>query len=64
MLHTKFHGYRLTDGGDDFRKVFTILRCGSHLGHDHDSHMGKISQTIFQCHYPRKLHIKFQQDWR
>ena len=32
-----------------------IYGRGGHLGH-----VTKISRTKFQCHYPRRLHIKFQ----
>ena len=34
MLHTKFCGNQPTGSGEeDFRMVFTIYGCGSHLGH-------------------------------
>ena len=58
MLHTKFRGNRPTGSGEeDFRRVFTIYGRGGHLGH-----VTKISRTKFQCHYPRRLQIKFQLD--
>ena len=58
MLHTKFRGNRLTGSGEeDFGRVFTIYGRDGHLGH-----VTKISRTKFQCHYPRRLHIKFQLD--
>ena len=38
---------------------FNICERGGHLGH-----VTKISRTIFQCHYPRRLHIKFRLDWQ
>ena len=58
MLHSKFRGNRLTGSGEeDFLSVFTIYGRGGHLGH-----VTKILRTKFQCHYPRRLHIKFQLD--
>ena len=54
MLYTKFCENRPTGSGDVL-SVFTIYGCGGHLGH-----VTKISRTKFQCHYPRRLHIKFQ----
>ena len=60
MLHTKFRGNRPTGSGEeDFLSGFTILGRGGHLGH-----VTKISRTKFQCHYPRRLHIKFQLAWQ
>ena len=59
MLHIKFSGNRSAGSAEeDFRRVFTIYGRGGHLGH-----VTKISQIKFQCHYPRRLHIKFQLDW-
>ena len=53
MLHTKFHGNRPTDSGEeDFCRVFTI----------YGDHMTKISRIKFQRHYPSRLQIKFQLD--
>ena len=58
MLHTKFRGNLLTGSGEeDFLRVFTIYGRGGHLGH-----VTKIPRIKFQCHYPRRLHIKFQLD--
>ena len=58
MLHTKFRGNRPTGSGEeDFSRVFIIYGLGGHLGH-----ATKISRIKFQCHYPRRLHIKFQLD--
>ena len=58
MLHTKFHGNRPTSSGkEDFRVVFTIYGRGGHLGH-----VTWISRSNLKCHYPRRLHIKFQLD--
>ena len=57
MLHTKFRGNRPTGSGEDFLSVFTIYGRGGHLGH-----VTKISRSKLQCHYPRRLHIKFQLD--
>ena len=58
MLHTKFRGNRpIGSGEEDFSVVFTIYRRCGQLGN-----VTKISRTKFQCHYPRRLHIKFQQD--
>ena len=58
MLQTKFSGNRPTGSGEeDFGEVFTIYGRGSHLGH-----VTKISRTKLQCHYPRRLNIKFQLD--
>ena len=58
MLHTKFRGNRLTGSGEEnFLRVFTIYGHGGHLGH-----VTIISRTKFQCHFPRRLHIKFQLD--
>ena len=59
MLHTKFHGnWPAGSGEEDFLNVFTIYGRGGHLGH-----VTKISRSKFQCHYPRRLVIKFQLDW-
>ena len=59
MLHTMFRENRLTGSGEeDFLKVFTIYRHGSHLGH--------VTWTIyikFRSPFPRRLHIKFAFDW-
>ena len=57
MLHIKFRGNRPTGSGKDFLVVFTtdIDGRGGHLGH-----VTKISRSKFECHYPRRLHIKFQ----
>ena len=33
MLHTKFHGNRPADSGEDFLRVFTIYGHDGHLGH-------------------------------
>ena len=37
--------------------VFTIYGRGGHLGH-----VTWISRLNLKCHYPRRLHIKFQLD--
>ena len=54
MLHTKFSGNRPAGSREDFRRVFTICRCGGHLGH-----VTQMPQTNFSSPYPRRLHIKF-----
>ena len=59
MLYTKFCGNRSTGSGEeDFLKVFTTYRHGSHLGH--------VTWTIYiniRSPYIRRLHIKFGFDW-
>ena len=56
MLHTEFRENRPAGSGEeDFLVVFTMYGCGGHLGH-----VTKISKTKYKCHYPRRLHIKFQ----
>ena len=58
MLHTKFRGNRPTGSGEeDFWRIFTIYGRGGHLGH-----VTWISRSNLKCHYPRRLHIKFQLD--
>ena len=56
MLHTKFRGNWPASSGD-FRVVFTIYGRGGHFGH-----VTLISRSNFKCHYPWRLHIKFQLD--
>ena len=59
MLHIKFRGNRPYGSGEEnFRMVFTIHGRGGHLGH-----VTKMLQTKLQCHYSRRLQIKFQLDW-
>ena len=56
MLHIKFHGNRhIGSGEEDFLVDFTIHGRGGHLGH-----VTKILHAKYLCHYPRRLHIKFQ----
>ena len=59
MIHAKFQDHRTYGSGEeDFLKVFTIYRHGSHLGH--------VTWTIyinFLSALPRRLHIKFGFDW-
>ena len=58
MLHTKFRGNRPTGSGKEFFEgLFTIYERTGHLGH-----VTKISQKKIECHYPGRLHIKFQLD--
>ena len=57
MLQTKFRGNPPTGYGEDFLVFFTIYGRGGHLGH-----VAKISQSNIQCHFPWRLHIKFQLD--
>ena len=55
MLHTKFHENRPAGSGEE--DFFTIYGRGSHL-----VHVTWISRSNLKCHYPRRLHIKFQLD--
>ena len=58
MLHTKFRGNRPSGSGEeDLSRVFTIFGRDGHLGQ-----LTKILRAKFQCHYPRRLHIRFQLD--
>ena len=59
MLHTKSQGHRPSGSGeDDFKRVFTIYGCGSHLGHVtiiFHINFGKLSI--------RSFHMKFDFNW-
>ena len=58
MLHTKFRGNRPDGSGEeDFLVVFFIYGRGGRLGH-----VTWILRSNLKCHYPRRLHIKFQLD--
>ena len=58
MLHTKFHENWPADSGEeDFLVVFTIYGRSGHLGH-----VTQTSRSNLKCHYPRRLHIKFELD--
>ena len=54
MLHTKVRGNRVTDSREDVWSVlpYTCICVAAILV------MIKISQSKFQCHYPRRLQIK------
>ena len=54
MLHTKFHGNRLADSGEDFFKVFTIYGHGGHLGY-----VTSITLKKFHFLVPESFHTKF-----
>ena len=59
MLHTKFQNHWPSGSREeDFLKLFSIYRHGSHLGH--------VTLTIyinFLSTFPRILHMKFGFDW-
>ena len=58
MLHTKFHGNQPSGSTEeDFRRVFTIYRCGSHLGH-----VTSIMSSNFHFHVPESFHTKYGSD--
>ena len=58
MLHTKFRGYRPAGSGEeDFKRVFTIYRHGSHLGH-----VTSIMSSDFHFLVPESFHAKFGSD--
>ena len=47
MLHTKFRGNQtIVSEKEDFRRVFTIYGCGSHLGHVIQMSQTKISMPL------------------
>ena len=57
MLHTKFRENRPAGSGEeDFRRVFTIYRCGGHLGH-----VTSIMSLDFHFLVPESLHTKWVQ---
>ena len=59
MLRTKFRGNRSTGSGEeDFLMVFTICRCGDHLGH-----VTQMPRTNFLSPNPWRLHTKFGIYW-
>ena len=58
MLHTKLRGNQPTGSGEDFLRVFTIYRCGGHLGH-----VTSIMSSDFHFHIPQSFHTKFGSDW-
>ena len=59
MLHTKFRGnWPAGSGEEDFISVFTIYGQGGHLGH-----VTLMPRTNFRSPYPRRLQIKFGDDW-
>ena len=54
MLHTKFSENRpASSRGEDFLRVFTIYRRGSHLGH-----VTSIISSDFHFLVPESLHTK------
>ena len=54
MLHTKFRENRTAGSGEeDFRRVFTIYGCGSHLGH-----VTSIVLINFHFLVPESFHTK------
>ena len=59
MLHTctKFRGNQLAGSGEDVRRVFTIYRCGGHLGH-----VTSIMSSEFHFLVPESFHTKFGSD--
>ena len=58
MLHTEFHGNRLTGSGEeDFFRVFTIYGHGGHLGH-----VTRIMSSDFHFLVPESYHTKFGLD--
>ena len=58
MLHTKFHGNRPADSGEeDFLRVFTINRRDGHLGH-----VTSIISSDFHFHVHESFHTKFWSD--
>ena len=55
MLHTKFQGHLPSGSGEeDFKMVFTIYGCGSHL-----DHVTKIFCINFGLLIIRSPHMKF-----
>ena len=60
MLHTKFRENRPAGSGEEaLRRVFTIFRCGGHLGH-----VTQMPRIKYRSLYPRRLRIKFGFDWQ
>ena len=57
MLHTMFRGNRPAGSGEDFCRVFTIYRCGGHLGH-----VTIIMSSYFHFPVPESFHKKFGLD--
>ena len=57
MLHTKFRGNQPTVSGVYFLRVFTIYRCGGHLGH-----VTSITSSDFHFLVPESFHTKFGSD--
>ena len=57
MLHTKFRGNRPAGSGEEFSRVFTIKRCGGHLGH-----VTSIILSDFHFLVPESFHTKFCSD--
>ena len=57
MLHTKFRGNRPAGSGEDFLRVFTIYRCGGHLGH-----VTNIMSSDFHFLVSESFHTKFGSD--
>ena len=59
MLHTKFReNLPASSGEEDFSRVFTIYRHGSHLGH-----VTLIMLTNFHFPVPESFHTKFSSEW-
>ena len=58
MLHNKFPGNQPAGSGEeDFWRVFTIYRCGGHLGH-----VTSIISSEFHFLVPESFHTKFGLD--
>ena len=58
MLHAKFCGNQtIGSREEESLRVFTIYRCGGHLGH-----LTQMSNKLL-FPYPRSPHIKFGFDW-
>ena len=51
MLHTKFRNNRPAGSGENVLRVFTIYRCGGHLGH-----VTQMPRTNFRYPYPKRSH--------
>ena len=55
MLHTKFCRNRpVSSGEEEFGRVFTIYRCGGHLGQ-----VTSIMSSDFHFLVPESFHTKF-----
>ena len=58
MLLTKFRGNQPIGSGEkDFQPVFTIQRCGGHLGH-----VTSIMSSAFHFLVPESFQTKFGSD--